>query len=206
MKILKLSLLMILVAGSAAAQATSATSGAPDVAVVEISWRRVERINPRLTDTRVSASPDYAARMAVNTARINENQSVRDGGGNPAPPVLLSVPSIPDSPPVMMRPWSGFVYEFTVKNTGAKTIKQMAFEYSFTDPSTQQKVGLRQYKSKVKIRPGTTAKIVVRSNRPPIGTIDATQTGRNPHQQSPDQMVIQSIKYADGSVWKRDSK
>ena len=204
MKTLTLALLMTLLAGSAAAQVSSTTSGAPDVSVIKINWRRVEPSNAVLIEGRQGASPDYAARQAVNASRINEANSARESGGNPPPPKLLALPSIPDPiPPV--RAWSGFVYEFTVKNTGAKIIREVVFEYSFTDPGTQRTVGRRQYKSKVKILPGMTAKVVVRSSLPPIGTINAAKAGQNPQEQSPDQMVIQTIKYADGSMWKRSS-
>ena len=204
MKTLPPALLLILLAVSAAAQIPSSTS-APDVTVTKISWHRVDSSNPKLGEMPISASPDYAARMAVNTARINENRSLRDSGGSPPPPMLISLPAIPDSPPIV-RPWSGFVYEFTVKNTGTKTIRQMVFDHVFFDdtfigPGLQRTVRRRQYKSKVKIRPGMTAKIVVRSSLPPIGTVKA----QSPADQSAEQMVINRIKYADGSEWQRGS-
>ena len=204
MKTLPPALLLILLAVSAAAQIPSGTS-APDVTVTKISWHRVDSSNPKLGEMPISASPDYAARMAVNTARINENRSLRDSGGSPPPPMLISLPAIPDSPPIV-RPWSGFVYEFTVKNTGTKTIRQMVFDHvffddTFTGPGLQRTVRRRQYKSKVKIRPGMTAKIVVRSSLPPIGTVKA----QSPADQSAEQMVINRIKYADGSEWQRGS-
>jgi hypothetical protein len=205
MKTLKLALLIILLAGSAAAQVPSNASGAPDVTVIRITWRRVERSNPQLNQTPQSGNPEDALRRAVNTARTNEYNSARDSGANPRPPLLLSVPSIPYSPS-LVRLWAGFIYKFTVKNTGAKTISEVAWEYSFSDPGTQRKVGRRQYKSKVKIRPGMTANLVVRSSLPPIGTINVTQSGQDTQDQSSEQMVIQRIRYADGSVWQRSSK
>ncbi|HKO96025.1 MAG TPA: hypothetical protein VJU86_03470 [Pyrinomonadaceae bacterium] len=205
MKTLRLTSLMILLAATAAAQDGPSTSPAPDVTVVNISWHRVDRPNPRLNDPGVGVSPDYAQRVAVNTARTNTANSERDSGLNPPPPKLLALPSIPDSPPPV-RHWSGFIYEFTVKNTGEKTIRHLVFEHSFTDPSTQLTVARRQYKSKVKIRPGTTAKIVVRSSRGPVGTVNARQAGQNAQAQSAEQMIILSMKYDDGSSWQRASK
>jgi hypothetical protein len=203
MRALRLAILLTLLTGTAAGQGPSTNSTAPDVAVLKVSWRRVEPINPKLNDTRVIANVDSGARTAVNTARTNEANSIRQSGGNPPPPALLAYPATPDQPPVM-RPWSGFIYEFTVRNTGTKTIRQVVFDYSFTDPRTQQTVGRRQYKSKVKIHPGLTGKLVVRTSSPPRGTIDARQ-GANQPDQTPDQVVIQKIKYADGSVWQRNA-
>lgn len=204
MKTLELALLIILLAGSVAAQVPSSASGPPDVVVLKISWRRVSH-NPRLDEVAPSTNPERTLKMAVNTARINAANSTRNQGIDTPPPVLFDVPSIPYSPPTV-RPWAGFIYEFTIKNTGSKIIRKLVWEYSFTDPVTQQTVGRRQFRSSVRILPGRTAKLVTRSSLPPVGTINAARAGQNSHDQSPEQMVIQRIKYADGSVWQRGSK
>ena len=205
MKTIRPVLLMILLTGTAAAQAPSSAPGPSDLTVIKINWRRVDPGNPFLHASQGSDDPVNALKRVVNTSRINEANSARESGTNPPPPRLLSMSSAPDTGPPPVRAWSGFIYEFTVKNTGPKIIRQIAFEYAFTDPRTQQKVGRRDYKSKVKIRPGMTAKIVVRSSSRPFGTINAAQAGRDPHELSPEQMVIQKIKYEDGSVWERSS-
>ncbi|HKO35206.1 MAG TPA: hypothetical protein VJV21_01925 [Pyrinomonadaceae bacterium] len=203
MKTLKIGLLMTLLVGTAAAQGSTAqvstNKDAPDLVVIKTSWRKVERFTPTVNEAS-GGNPEYAARMAVNTARINEFNSARQSGADVPPPKLLSVPSTPSLRPAV-HSWSGYRYEFTVKNTGAKLIRQVVFEHSFIDPRTQKKLGRRQYKSNVKIRPSLTAKLVVYSSRRPIGTIDVTQTGQQ--DQSQEQVVIQRIKYADGSVWER---
>lgn len=186
---MKFTNVVLLLAGSAAAQTSSNTPGVPDVAVIKISWSRVER-NPKLDEVPRDINPEIGLRQIVNAVRITANDRQP----------LLSIPTI-DAPPPPVRHWTGYVYEFMVKNTGAKTIRKMVWEYAFTDPKTQRKVGRRQYKSKVKIRPGMTAKLVVRSSLPPIGTINATQVGKNPQDESPEQMVIQRIEYEDGSGW-----
>ena len=118
MKTLKLAVLMILLTGTAAAQGSPTTSDAPDVTVLKISWRWVAPVNPRLNDALI-INPEAAARNAVNTSRINEFNSLRERGIDAPPPKLVGYPASPDPMPVV-RPWSGFVYEITVKNNGAK--------------------------------------------------------------------------------------
>lgn len=204
MKILKSALLLILLAGGATAQVTATTSDKPDLEVLQITWRRVDH-NPMLND-RPIPNPERAQIRAVNSARMQAaQQATRNNPGRPVAPALLAEPSVPDMPPVV-RPWTGFIYEFKVRNTGEKTIRKVAWEYSFSDPGTKKKVGKRSYKSKVKVLPGATASLTVRSSQPPIGTIDAKRAGTSQMDQSPEQMVIQRIEYTDGSVWKRDSK
>jgi hypothetical protein len=202
MNTLKPALLVLILAGATAAQVASSTASKPDVEVVKIGWRRVER-NPKL-DEATLAGP-VTGMAAVNAARRNEANDARTNNpGAPRPPVILEGPSAVDSPPPRPR-WSGYIYEFTIRNNGPKIIRNVVWEYSFTDPATQKTVGRRQYKSSVKIRPGMTARLVVRSILRPIGVIDATQPQQNWQEQPPEQMVIQRIKYADGSVWERDS-
>jgi hypothetical protein len=206
MKILKSMLLLLLFAVGAAAQVPSDTQSAPGVEVIQITWRRVDGGDPRLYEAAMTQNPERAGRVAVNQARIGEYNSARmSQGGNVPAPVLLSVPPAVEPIP-MVRPWSGYVYEFRVRNTGTKTIRKITWEYSFTDPKTNRQVGRRQYKSNVKILPGATSKLVVRSSLPPIGIVNARQAGPGTQDQNPDQMVIESIKYNDGSVWKRTSK
>lgn len=206
MKILKSMLLLLLFAVGVSAQVPSDTQSAPGVEVIQITWRWVNGGDQGLYAAPLAQNPERAARIAVNQARIGEYNSARmSQGGNVPPPVLLSVPPPVEQAP-MIRPWSGYLYEFTVRNTGTKTIRKLAWEYSFIDPTTKQKVGRRQYKSNVKILPGATSKLVVRSSLPPIGTINARQAGPGTQDQKPEQMVIESIKYDDGSVWKRNSK
>ena len=204
MRSLKLAVLMILLTGTAAAQGSPTSADAPGVTVLNISWRYVPPHNPIVNDARVFASPDAAARRAVNTARINQNKSLRQQGIDSPAPVLLEFTSTPDPIPVV-RPWSGYVYEITVKNNGAKRIRQLVFNYSYTDARTQVTV-VREYKSNVKIRPGTVAKLVVHTQMRPMGTIDASQAGANRPDLSPDQIVIKRLKYDDGSVWQRWAK
>jgi hypothetical protein len=125
MKILKTALLIILLAGGVAAQTSSDTSGAPDVTVMRISWRRVS--HNVMLDDRPMGNPERALKSAVNTARINTAESARATGMPTPAPVLFDIPPELPSPPAV-RPWSGFVYEFTVKNTGSKIIRKLVFE------------------------------------------------------------------------------
>lgn len=204
MKTLKSVLLLVLLAGGAAAQVSSTTPDTPDMEVLQITWRRVD-YNPKLND-RAIPNPERDQIRAVNSARIQQAiQDRRNNPGQTASPVLLREPPTPEPPPVI-RPWTGYVYDFKVRNTGTKTIRKVEWEYLFSDPGTKRKVGRRSYKSKVKILPGAVADLSVRSSLPPIGTIDARRAASGQSDQSPEQMVIQRIEYADGSVWKRNSK
>jgi hypothetical protein len=192
MKTLRLSLLMILLAGSIAAQAQSSTAGAPDLVLIKIDWHTTDQ-SSKLEEAKLSGNPEVALRNAVNASRVNTKQTP------------LSIPAPEDSPPPVLLPIA-FIYEFTVRNTGTKTIRGVVWEYAFIGKGAQPKVRRRRYESKVSIGPGMTANLLMHSFLSPLEVLDDKQTRRTAQGQSTEQLVIQSIRYADGSLWQRGSK
>ena len=191
------SLFGLALSGSTAAQTATLKDGPPDVEVVKITWLRIEHrrdLDPYVYYQRVP--PQHPDRGPNAVANIE----VRPLYGE-------------------IVPWSGYVCEFTVRNIGAKIVHKLVWDYVFIDPATKKRIGYRQYKSKVKILPGTTAKLVARIGRPPIAVVDVNQIRHNgPAQmdlssdrprtlnQSNEETTIVRIEYKDGTVWKRHGK
>jgi hypothetical protein len=99
-----------------------------------------------------------------------------------------------------------YIYELKIKNNGEKTIRAIIWEYVFFEPNTEIVVGQRQFISKVSISPGKTKNIVVYSASPPTETINATKASNKSRELYSEQIVIQSIEYEDGSLWKANFK
>ena len=202
MKSLYVMFLLLLVAGSAAAQSSSSTPDAPDVLVVENSWRKLER-NPKLEEDPLAVSQQQVNLERAQREVIREN-AARARADLPQRPMptrgAMPVKNMP------VGPWVEYVYEVKVSNTGTKTIRKLYWEYVFSTPGSQPKAGRRQFISKSRILPGKSKKLTERSPFPPLGVIDATQTGDNPQGQASERVLIQRIEYADGSVWTRDSE
>jgi hypothetical protein len=206
MKILNSLLLLFLLAGAVSAQqATSTTSDAPGLTVLEKDWRRQVR-NPMLEDDPMRASTD---RLELERA-LKQNQSdnaVRASMGMPPVPPPTRAPRTAgnNNPARNTRPTVEYIYKAKVRNTGAKAIRRLVWEYVFFDPATQREVGRRRHDNRVNIRPGKSSNLIGRSIAPPTGTIDAAQVGKKPKDQYVEQVVIERIEYADGTVWMRDS-
>ena len=98
-----------------------------------------------------------------------------------------------------------YVYEVKIRNTGEKRIRTLTWEYVFFEPGTELEVGRRRFVSRVNIPPGRTGNVVMRSTSPPTGTFDAAKAGKKSSDQYAEQVVIQSVVYADGSVWQAAS-
>lgn len=199
MKTLNLMLLTFLVAGSAAAQSLPGLPDAPGVVVLNRAWRRIER-NPKLDEDPLLINEQVADSLLAQKRAVEANA----GPGK----TKRSVRPVPNSSAVTRQTlergsWALYVYEAKVKNTGTNTIRKLVWEYVFFDPATNEQVGRRHYESSEKIRPGKSKNLVGRSGLPPLAVVDAKQLRKAPPAKPLEQVIIQRIEYADGSVWTR---
>lgn len=210
MKTMRLALLVMLLAVGAvgaAAQGTSSPAAAPDVAVVDISWRVVQPA-PRFEESTPSGGPvvgETAARMAVNQARLNGAKDATVTGADPSPS-LIDVPRTARTGMRLVHQGPEYAYEFTVRNTGSRAIRHLEWEHTFADPATGKTLARRRYKSDVNILPGATAKLSPDAASSRAGAANVRQSGQGSQSGAAGQMVIRKVKYEDGSVWKRASK
>jgi hypothetical protein len=96
---------------------------------------------------------------------------------------------------------AAYVYEVAVRNTGAKEIRELTLEYIFFEPITKKLLSRLLFLSEKNIAPGKSKTLVFRSAAPPTGTINAQNAGKKSREQYFEQVIIQSVKYADGSLW-----
>jgi hypothetical protein len=94
-----------------------------------------------------------------------------------------------------------------IKNTGAKVIEKMNWDYIFFEPGTEKEVGRILFESeRVNLGPGKTKQLSISTVYPPANTINVNNTGRKFRDQYSTQIVIQSIEYTDGTLWEAASK
>jgi hypothetical protein len=200
MKFLGSMLMVVLFALCGSAQALSNRSAGPEVAVMQKKWR-IDVRNPALEKDPLKPNKqrEQEAIAQRETARQNESR-VRMGEPTLAPPVR--VPAAETGPRGLSVT---YIYELKFRNTGEKEIRTLTWEYVFFEPGTEREVGRLRFVRKVSILPGKTRNVVVRTASSPTGTIDAKNAGKKPREQYSEQVVIQSVGYADGSVWQATS-
>lgn len=105
------------------------------------------------------------------------------------------IPSRPGDPRAI------YSYSAKVKNNTGKEIQHIVWDYIFFAPDTNVEVGRRQFASKIKISSGKTGDLKMQSPSPPTGSVSAKSVKKS-HPKYDEQIVIQIIQYADGTIWK----
>jgi len=100
-------------------------------------------------------------------------------------------------------PRYAFLYEISVKNTGAKTIKEIDWDYVFLDAATGQELSRRQFTHTEKIGPGKSKELSLLIPSPPTQQISVYSLGKKERDGLNEQVVIIRVTYSDGSVWQR---
>ena len=199
MKIAFALFLMLILNFLVLAQTATKKDGPPDLEVLTISWRYVPppKNNIDMREYRNNGGPLQ-----------NPDRGRNDVANIEVKPLYRSD---------QIKPVWGLFVDFTVRNSGSRTIRKIVWDYFVVDPANGKRVGFRQYKANVKIHPGATAKLIAKATGRPIGFVDANQpddandanqapTNRQKQptmsNQSNEEVNIQRVEYSDGTVWK----
>ena len=175
---------------TARAQTPAAPGGSPDVEVVKYSWSK-ERIgwekNPfggtgeSFGDMRERVSDERRSRSALDERRVREERAAK---------------ARPPDPPRY-----AFNYKLSVRNAGPKAIKELDWDYVFTDAATGEELGRREFTSAVKIGPGKRKELSVFVSSPPTQRISVHTLGRRERDGLAERVLVVRVLYDDGTAW-----
>lgn len=202
MKILNLVLLAFLLTSGVAAQTSPSYPDAPGVVVVKNSWH-----------TRVLDSAAYEDPLRASRERVGEEiaqreimEDYRSSGGS-----TRTLPSRDVQWRSLRAPTRAvqYIFEAEIKNTGAKRMRGVVWEYVFLGPAGGREVGYRRFASKVSVSPGKSAKMVayitLHVNNATEAKV-ANKAAQQAHGKYLERISIRRILYEDNSVWERHSK
>lgn len=189
-------LLFLLVLSGYAQSPTSPSP--PDLQIIRFGWSKQSQSN---LETGVSAA---GAPKSPSTARADQQlETLRQH----APENKQAIEDLEERKRQSQRPTSPqnkrapeparYQYTLEVKNTSAKQITEVAWDYVFTDPHTRQEALRRSFVSKAKIKSDGKAKLTVYTAQAPFQVVDASGSAGK----QGEQVIIKRIVYADGSVW-----
>ena len=165
----------------------------PEIQVIKSSWAK-ERIawqsNP------LSATVENADQVRD---RVRNERRVTSALEERANKAAKEEQKKPTEPPRYI-----FNYKLVVQNDSAKTIKEIDWDYLFTDESTGELLGRREFTSVEKIGAGKKKELSVRVSAAPTQTISVYKLGENEGAGLKQSVVILRILYEDGTQWKAD--
>ena len=146
----------------------------------------------RTLDDNIADAPDvsvlsfdwkYAGYVRAETVKGNE-----------------SISSTDTSTSVKMSRKTIYVFKYTakatLKNTGAKTIKTVSWDYIFTDAKEQKELKRYKLQSKQQVLPGETQLLTRDVELDPKDNTRHITTGKQ-------SIEITKIEYTDGSTWRQ---
>ena len=197
MRILALCCLSLALGAAARAQSPAA---APDLAVEKYSWAK-ERIGwegdpfggpvEGFDDVRRRLADQRRVERARGTGNIGEANKVEREMR--AEQVLKARPTTP--------PRYVFHYKLSLRNTGAKTVKEIDWDYVFYDAATGAELGRRQFTGVEKIAPGKRKELSFFVPTPPTQSISVHSLGKKEREGLREQVVVVRVLYEDGTVW-----
>ena len=182
MKLLWVLFLMLLSASLSLAQDASANSAPPDLVILKLSWVMRPLLDP--VHSPIRNVKDYDPK---DLARLPD----------PRPPS----PSSENASDL-------YAYSMKIKNTGAKTMTGVIWEYVFTDPKSNKELGRRRFyhphadEPTLKIYKNQTTTLNAKSSLPPTNVVSAQEPGKDKPASYLERAEIKCVRYADGSLWK----
>lgn len=96
-----------------------------------------------------------------------------------------------------------FLYKASVRNAGSAAVKELDWDYVFTDAATGEELGRRQFTSVAKIAPGKSRELSFTVPTPPTQKISAQALDRKEREGLTERVVLVRVLYEDGTVWER---
>ena len=136
--------------------------------------------------------------------RANSSEGVRDpnldtiDGRSAALEKSVQESRMPSSKPV-----DGFAYRVKIRNSSAKVIEVLFWEYQFKETSNPASVTRRQFLCGVSIKPDKEKELKAFSTFGPGDVISVGSLANRSGSFFEESVVINRVEYADGTIWQR---
>lgn len=203
--LLLLPLLLIFVSPTQGQSAASPDEGSQMV-VLGFKWSRsrqtFERHDEENTAPAAVLTPDH--KNFQRSRRINAQAGERDPIGDTEDGRRAALEKIvQESRTPQANSVSGFAYRVKVRNTSAKVVDIVFWEYQFSDSMNPQAVTRRQFLCGVNIKPDKSKELQAFSLSGPSDVVSVASLGNNSGSYFQEKAVINRVEYADGSIWQR---
>lgn len=180
------------------------SAGAPELQVLKFSWTKERMGWERDPFSGAVESYDEMRIRARNEKRIED---AKKGGSSGEVDKLKREARDDDEAIARQRQKAParyvFKYKLSIKNTSARRIKAIDWDYIFLDAVSRSELGRQQFTSEESIGPGKTRELAIRIRKPPTQTISVSSFEKNERDVLSEQVVVMRVEYTDGSIWQR---
>jgi hypothetical protein len=192
MKFAKLQSILLLLMASTSIGQTAEPPTADEVIVVKYEWAK-ERIAWEKDPLSVPNESYNEMRERVRTERRQrtalEERSVKDARA--------------EQKKATKPPRYVFRYQVLVQNNTQKEIREIDWDYVFTDENSGELLGTREFTSVEKIGPGKKKQLSILASSPPTLTISVHSLGSDERAGLAEKAVIVRVLFEDGTVLTR---
>lgn len=162
----------------------------PAVEIVKYTWSK-ERIGWQADPFNATGENFFVMRNRIAIERRNIQRSALEER-------TIKAAKDDQKPPPPPR----YVFSYKVAlNNGGKAIKEIDWDYVFTDAMTGEELGRRQFTSVESIGAGKRKELSVLASAPPTQRISVYTLGKNERDGLLEKVVIVRILYSDDTVW-----
>jgi hypothetical protein len=182
---------------------TTAQDG-PQMNVVSFKWTRARQtVEVRPAEATIPARAVIPQnRNFARNARINDPVGARDPNADTIDGRSEALEkSVQASRTPKAEPRDGFAYSVKVKNSAAKIVEIVFWEYRSYDPANPELVARRQFLCGVNIKPGKDKELDGFSLLGPSDVVSVSAlAGKTEFKED---VLINRVEYSDGSIWQR---
>lgn len=203
----KFGLVLVIFLSSAATSIGQGSRGpsTPNIEILKLHWERQIQLPRNFDPSTIPTGGtfnDPASRSALNTVAPVDLTRAATSAQAAAATSNNTFPLTPGRLPIF------YVYSMKIRNTGARLIEGIAWDYLFIDPNSNTELGKHQFLSYERIPVNKSATLKSQLRSPPIRVIRTADPPKNSHGSRPkfiERAVIQCVLYADDTVWKNPS-
>ena len=201
MKILLLFLLPLLLV--TVDQTPATVQDGSQMSVVSLKWTRMRQtVDVRPPEPTIPARAVIPQnRTFARNARINDQAGVRDPNADTIDGRSAALEKNVQESRAKSERRDGFAYRVKVKNSAAKIVEIVFWEYRFYEPANPNLVSRRQFLCGVNIKPDKDKELVGFSSLGPSGVVSVSTLANK--SQFKEDVLINRVEYADGSIWQR---
>lgn len=204
---MKLLLLLpcLLVPGLAYSQTSGpGEEGKSPIVIVSAGWLRDKRASDQAVQSMSpAAAPTRADKNFERQKRVNDPVGVRD----PNADTLDTRGSELDRIVQQSRqsaPVSGYTYQLKIQNVSAKVIRNVFWEYEFTQVGNASNVTHRKFMCGSDLKPDRQRELEIFSLVGPSEVVNVKTLDKSTNDKYRAAVFINRVEYADGTVWQRN--